>query len=218
MLLYKKKENTDIKCLENLYEYNTFLNLLLDNYSNKISRKQAETKKLEEEEVYIKNKEICESFFKKFGGVLNLEKTDVLKKFLIDKYSDEGEKLIDKYKNYIKAQNSIVKDILDYKHQNQDFPLSKEINIQSIEKEEIFYINHKEFSLTEMIFENSFREPNFRDIKVDYEKIEEEATEKLLNKKKILNDDIINVIYIDEKYLHENTSKYNEFVKKYNKK
>ena len=109
----------------------------------------------------------------------------------------------------------MIKDLLTIKHNEEGFPVAEEINVQSIQKDEIFSFKIKNTCLTEIIFENSFRSDNFRDIIINYEKIEDKLTKKLLKKVKLLNDNIKYIIFSDEVYLHENTSIFNDFYKNY---
>lgn len=76
-------------------------------------------------------------------------------------------------------------------------------------------MNLKDTTLTEIIFENSYRDRDFKNIIIKFDKIEEILTKKLLSKKKLLNTKINGIIFIDEQYLHEHTSKYNEFINNY---
>ena len=145
MILYKyinkNKYEKEINHLETLDLYNKFMNLMFETYNNKITRKEAEVKKLNEERVYEENRKLCSDFFKRMKNInenLNLKENDVLKNFLIDKNTDESEKFIDIYKKYIEEQNSMIRDILSFKHNEKGLPISEEINIQNIEKEEIF--------------------------------------------------------------------------------
>ena len=190
--------------------------MLFDTYSNKITRKEVKEKKINEEEIYKKNKPLCKKFFnniKNFDKDLTLKESDILKKFLIDKNTDESEILINIYKKYITEQNFMIKELLTItnKHNQEGFPIAEEINVQSILKDEIFSFKIKNTCLTEIIFENSFRSDNFRDIIINYEKIEDKLTKKLLKKVKLLNNNIKYIIFSDEVYLHENISKFNDF-------
>ena len=209
-----EKEKKFIKKLETLDTFNKFLNLLYDTYNNKITREYAETKKLNEELVYEKNKPLCMSFFKIIKNTYDniLKEDDTLVKFLIDKNTEESEKLIDIYKEYIKAQNYMIGDLLENKYKLKGFPIYEKINIQSLEKDEIFSFKLKKTCLTEIIFENSFRKDNFRDIEINYNKIEDKLTDKLLMKVKLVNDNLRYIIYNNEEYLHKNTSIFNEFI------
>ena len=72
--------------------------------------------------------------------------------------------------------------------------------------------------LTEIIFENSFRDKSLKNIEINYDKIEDILTNALLRKVKEFNDNepkINYVIYLNEAYLHENTSILNDFIKNY---
>ena len=215
LYINKNKYNNEINHLETLDIFNKFNNLLFESYTNKITRKNAEQKKLNEEPVYFENKKIFEDFFKNIKNIdenLDLKEDDNLSKFLIDKNSEESDKLVKIYDKYIEEQNKIIRDLIKKKHDEKGFLLTEEINVQSIQKDEIFTFKLKNTSFIEIIFENSYRDKSFRNIIVNYENIEEILTDKLLRKTKLVNNNLKYIIYINEEYLHENTSKYNEFI------
>ena len=218
-----KKENGDDKKarhLESLILFNKVNNLLYEEFSNKILRKTAEEKKLVDSTVYNENKSIFNAFFsaiknKAFDDNLTLNIEDSLSKFLIDKNSDESKKLIDVYKKYIKEQNELIEKVLKEKHSSDGFPIAEKISVQSVRSEEIFTFKFKKTCLTEIIFENSFREKSFKNLEVNYDRIEDILTNTLLGKVKMFGNNINYVIYSNEAYLHENTSIINNFIKNY---
>ena len=215
--LNKDKYDDKIQNLKTLDIFNRFNNLILETYSNKITKEEAEQIKIEE----LKNgdnieerKSLYEEYFKKIKTIdkdLILRKGDPISKFLINKNSDEGKKLIEIYKKYIKDQNDLIYEIAKEKHYQKGFPLPEKINVQIIKKEEIFSFDLGKTCLTEIIFESSNRDSNFRNIIVNYDKIEEKLTEILLKNKKLLNDNITYFVFKDEKI----TPNYNEFIKNY---
>ena len=159
-------------------------------------------------------KSLYEEYFKKIRTIdedLILRKGVPISKFLIIKNSDEGKKLIEIYKKYIKDQNDLINEIAKEKHDQKGLPLPEKINVQIIKKEEIFSFDLGKTCLTEIIFESSNRDSNFRNIIVNYDKIEEKLTEILLKNKKLLNDNITYFVFKDEII----TPNYNEFIKNY---
>ena len=212
------KYDKEIKHLETLYLFNCFNNLLFDTYSNKITTEEADQKKLNEEKVYSDNISLFNIFFnnlKKIDENLTIKKNDHLNKFLISKNSDEGEQSHEIYQKYIREQNNLIEDILINKHNYQGFPIPEKINVQSALQEEIFSFKIKKTCLTEIIFENSFRDCNFKKIIINYDNIENQLTDKLLRKVKMFNDNIKFVIYSNQKYLYENTSIFTDFMNNY---
>ena len=184
--LNKDKYYDKIKNLKTLDIFNRFNNLILDTYSNKISKEEAEQKKIED---FIngdeERKSIYEEYLKKIGAIdkeLILQKEEPINRFLINKNSDEGKKLIEIYKKYIRDQNYLIDEISKEKHYQNGLPLPEKINAQSIKKEEIFSFDLGKTSLTEIIFESSNRDSSFRNIIVNYNKIEEKLTEILFIK------------------------------------
>ena len=55
---------------------------------------------------------------------------------------------------------------------------AEKINVQSALQEEIFSFKIKKICLTEIIFENSFRDCNFKKIIINYDNIENQLTDK----------------------------------------
>ena len=215
--LNKDKYDDKIKYLKTLDIFNRFNNLILDTYSNRITKEEAEQIKIEElkkGDNFEERRPLYEEYFKAIKTIdkgLILRKEDPISKFLIIKNSDEGKKLIGIYKRYIKAQNDLINEIVREKHYQKDLPIPEKINVQIIKKEEIFSFDLGKTCLTEIIFENSNRNNNFKDIIVNYEKIEEKLTEILLKNKKLLNDNITYFVFKNEII----TPNYNEFIKNY---
>ena len=88
---------------------------------------------------------------KRINNNLTLKKEDTLKNFLLVKNSKESEKLVEIYNIYIKQQNDLINEILNIKHNEKGFPLSEPINVQSIEKNEIFSFELEKTCFTEII-------------------------------------------------------------------
>ena len=204
----------EINHLETLDIFNKINNLLFVSYTNSITRKEAEQKKLNEEKVYLYNKKIFDAFFSNIKNIdknLDLKEDDYLSKFLIDKNSEESDKLIKIYDKYIQEQNKLIIDLVMKKHEKSGFLLPEEINIQSIQKDEIFSFKLKNTSFIEILFENSYRDTDFRNIIVNYENIEDKLVDKLLRKVKFVNNNLNYIIYASDEY-NKNNSKYNEFI------
>ena len=218
---YIDKKNDNIKKVQKsdaLILFNKVNKLLYDSYSNKILRKYAEEKILKDEKVFKENMKLFKTFFANLKDIdenLVLKEEDKLIKFILEKNTDDCKQIIDTYENFIMYQNESIKDIFKIKHEINGLPLSEEINIQSVRLEEIFTFKLKKTCLTEIIFENSFRDINFKNIEINYDDIEDILTKKLLGKVKMFNHKINYAVYLNEEYLNENTSLFSEFIQNY---
>ena len=220
----------------NLFNY--VLNLFFEKYSNYISRADAEKKILKNEDIYIENKELIDSFITFFNS---LKKEDPEKKKKILELSNEshlidffitdnkfGKAYKDIYQSFIKEQNNRIKDLLEIKIQNGIFDETclNKINIQQINEKEIFTFNlPKEISFIDILFNSSYRKildnnnknyDSYKEYKINYDLIEENMTDLLLKNKKLLNDGITEFIYNNEVFSNEITDSITSFKKLFN--
>ena len=138
--LNRNKYDVKIKNLKSLNIFNRFNNLVIDTYSNIITKEEAEKIKIEElinGDNIEERKSIYEEYFKELKEIdkdldLIQKKEDSLSKFIINKNSDEGKKLIEIYKKYIKEQNELINEIATKKHDLKGLPLPEIINVQTI--------------------------------------------------------------------------------------
>ena len=218
--------------------FNNVLNLFFEKYSNYISRADAEKKILKNEDIYIENKELIDSFITFFNS---LKKEDPEKKKKILELSNEshlidffitdnkfGKAYKDIYQSFIKEQNNRIKDLLEIKIQNGIFDETclNKINIQQINEKEIFTFNlPKEISFIDILFNSSYRKildnnnknyDSYKEYKINYDLIEENMTDLLLKNKKLLNDGITEFIYNNEVFSNEITDSITSFKKLFN--
>ena len=222
----------------NLNLFNNVLNLFVEKYSNHISRADAEKKILKNEDIYINNKELIDSFIT-FYNNLKIEDPEKKKKiielsserhlidfFIIDnKY---GKTYKDIYHNFIKEQNKRIEDLLAIKIQNGIFDdtCMNKINVQQINEKEIFTFNlPKDISFIDILFNSSYRKildnnngsyESYREYKINYDLIEENMTDILLKNKKLLNDDISEFVYNNELFSNEISDSITLFKQRYN--
>jgi hypothetical protein len=214
-----QKNDGDKYNLKNLALFHKVLNLFNEKYSNKISREFAEKQKIKNSDIYQeeKNKILIDDFIKlynnfKLGEELNIENNYLCDFLLIDdnKYGYSYKQI---YKEFINKQNIQLENILDKKITSGEFDINckKKINIQQIKENEIFIIPEKNYFLN-LIFNSSYRKyidtknvENYNEYILSLEQIESEMTNYLLKNKKLLNDDIINFIFIPEAFSYEIT-------------
>ena len=217
----KDKNENDDYSLDNLYLYNTTLNLFNENYSHKITRESAEKKLLKDDEIYqnIENKKLINDFIIYFNKLkiknskdntiieLKVDQNHLCDLFLDDN-NEIGKTYKDIYKKFIRKQNDEVENLLDIKIISGVFNsnCTNKINVQQIRKDEIFTIQIPEnFSFTNIIFNSSYRKiidnknyDIYNQYEINFNAIEETMTDLLLKNKKLLNDDIIEFSYNNE--------------------
>ena len=220
--------------LDNLNLINRVLNLFYEKYSNHISRVDAEKKILKNEDIYINNKDLIDSFIAFFNNlkIKNPEKKLELSNnsYLIDFFITDnkfGKIYKDIYNNLIKEQNKRIEDLLAIKIQNGIFDDSclNKINVQQINEKEIFTTNlPKEISFIDILFNSSYRKildndnrsyESYKEYKINYDLIEENMTDLLLKNKKLLNDGVFELIYNNELFGHVITDSITLFKKRY---
>ena len=127
---YINPENDKIKYLKELPKYNKFINLMINKYSYRISRKEAHEKKIYEEDIFIKNENNFKETLDEFIEIWNkispyctkykchqmdeeiLNNKMVLENFLIDDGEiGKGMYLASGYQNFIKWQNEFLEPI-----------------------------------------------------------------------------------------------------------
>jgi hypothetical protein len=225
--------------LDNLNLFNNVLNLFNDKYSNHISREQSEKKILKDVDIYNNNKELIDNFFTFYN---NLQLTDSKNKIIIlsnenhlgdlfiDNKTDIGRTYKDIYKNFIKEQNGNLEGLLENKIEKGIFTKNckNKINIQQINEREIFSFNlPNNISFTDILFNCSYRKildsdtrnyESYKEYEIDYDLIEENMTDLLLNNKKLLKDDIYEFIYNNEIFSNKVTNLITLYKTRYNYK
>ena len=126
----KKKEDKDYYSLDNLNIFISVLNLYNEKYSHLISREYAETKIIEDEEIYRSNTKLIEKFIKFFNKIKeneskkNKEKTEIKKPNKNKKDKKTEDKIEEDKRNKKLDEKSILK--LSDKSHLSDFLLDPE--------------------------------------------------------------------------------------------
>ena len=225
--------------LEYLHLFNSVLNLISENYFNKISREYAEKNKLKDEEIYINNKELIDKFISFYNGLdmkdnnkkaLKLSKDNCLGDFFIDNNNSFGMTYKTIYHNFIKAQNEKLESLLDIKIEKDIFDKNckSKISIQQVNEKDIFTLQlPKKVSIIDILFNSSYRKildseilsnKSYKEYEINYDNIEENMTDLLLKNKKLLNEDIIEFVYNNEVFSVQLNGLTAKFSERYNSK
>ena len=124
----KKKEDNDYYSLDNLYIVINTINLFNDNYSHIISREDAETKILEDEDIYHSNMRLINKFIKIYNKIIENENNE--KKKYINKQEDTTNK--DRKNNSKNNEKFFIK--LSIKNPISDFFLDSKTEYGKIYK------------------------------------------------------------------------------------
>ena len=218
----RKNQNNN---LNKLSLYNSVLNLFREKYFLNKTREEAEKEILNDNELYLYNSENIDKFIKfynslekssKEGKKLKLSKKSKLSDFFIDEENDIGKSYINIYYDFIEKQNGEIAPLLQIKidEEKLDESYKHEVNIQNIKDNEIFSFKlNKNFSIVNIIFNNSFRKvlinnirnhESFNNYEIDWEQIEDNMTDILLKNKKLFNKNITKFIYKNEDLFFDN--------------
>ena len=233
--LESKNESNDNNnySLSNLNLFNTALNLINENYYNKISREYSEKNKLKDEKIYNENKVLIDKFIILINDLSNdnsqkLNIENPLNDFLLDDNNKFGLIYKQIYRKYAEEQNKRLEYLLDNKINSGIFDIicKNSINIQQIKEKEIFtLILPKEISFIDILFNSSYRKildsdirsnDSYKEYEINYDLIEECLTELLLRNKKLLKDEVTQFIYNDEVFANQVTDLISIFRKSYN--
>ena len=219
--------------LNNLNLFNSVLNLISEEYANKLSRDYSEKYKLENEDIYKNNKDLIEKFIKFYNNLeidnCKLTNGNLLCDFLIvdNKFGNSYKKI---YKEFANEQNKKLVNLLENKIEIGifDHNCKTKINIQQINETEIFtLILPKEVSFIDVLFNSSYRKildsetfsyKSYKEYEINYDLIEENMTDLLVKNKKLLNDDITSFIYNNEVFGNKVTNLFTSFKENYNQK
>jgi hypothetical protein len=136
-LEYKKNnsnKNDDCYSLDNLYLFNTVLNLFSEKYSHQITREYAEKKLLKDDEIYQNedNKKLIDAFMKYYNklkisrvsknnkdskeqNIITLKDSNTLSDFFLDDSKEIGKTYKVIYKIFIEKQNKELEKLLTKK-------------------------------------------------------------------------------------------------------
>ena len=214
----------------NLLVFNKVLNLINQAYFNNISRDQAEKKKLNTEEIYLKNKDLIDKFINLYnslnmGNELNSQNN--LSDFFIDDTNNFGKNYKIIYQQFIKEYNQIIEKLIDTKIEKGILGANYKtsVDVQQINEKELFTLNlPNKVSFIEIIFNASYRKildivpinyKLYKEYVINYDYIEEMLTEFLLKNKKLLNDNITEFIYNNEVFSNQVTNIFTLLKEKY---
>jgi hypothetical protein len=181
--------NKQIKLLKYLPEYNEFVNFMIDNYSYKLSREEASTKILKEEEIYKNNQQKFKGKFEKFKKnwkflkpfalkygcrdempPIDLDENKSLAYFLNDNGEiGKGMYIAAGYQNFIDWQNQFLDGLIAQLKQNGILHhfvknMEKTIDVQKAKKNEALNFDKLDEIFMDVIYENCkrniFRENN----------------------------------------------------------
>ena len=212
--------------LNDLYLFNTTLNLINQEYFENISREYAKKTKLKDVEIYINNMNLIDKFIDFFNSLdikypryskskIILTENNSLSDFLLDENNVYGRIYEDIYKNFIKMQNETLEILFDLKIEKGIFDINckDRIDIQKIKKEEIFNLNlSNNLIFIDILYSSSYRKilddnsinyytknyQLYKEYEIDYDFIEEKLTDLILKGKKLLNQNITRFNYKPE--------------------
>ena len=208
-LLWHFIKSENLKKLKHLLDYNDFVETMINNYSGKISRKEAKNICINEIEIYKDNNflEKLTKFIKIYNQILfdkegdKLSQRDKLICFLIDddEKNDYGIKIKKGYDKFINWQNSFINSIVkseQNKHFKHYLPILKlEIDIQKSKKFQTILIDDN-FAKTNFIdfrglitlYSKRIENNNINKFEYDYDKIEEELAKIILPNKLLFSE------------------------------
>jgi len=207
-------------------------------YSNKISKEDAEKIILKDTDIYKENSELFDKFIEFYKNVnleeikhkQNLTKDNKLCDFFIHDDNKYGKNYEIIYKYIIKQQNENIRNLFKKKG-IYDLSDMNKVNVQQLDENGIFNLNlPKNISFLDIIFNFSYRRmldlyPNgyniYREYIINYELIEETITDLLLNNKQLLNESdeknetITKFIYNNELFSNQISNYITTFKTKY---
>ena len=190
---YIREDNPEKFLIKYLPEFNEFSNLMIDYYSNKISRKEASNRIIKEEKLYKKDqyrfKQKLESFIKiweklkpfatKYGQreempQIDLDENRSIAYYLNDDFDiGKGMYIASAYQNFINWQNDFLDSII--KHSKKSGLLhyfvenmEKTIDVQKATKNEVLNFEIVNVNFMEIIYENSRRNIFLKENTIDY--------------------------------------------------
>ena len=222
--LYLNRKNKGIN--KKFILFNRFIKSLLNEFSNKISRKAAKKLTLEKTYLYKSNQKLCEEFIKIIiPQNKNISKGYSLEYFLIDSTNEKGKLYKVMYEKYAKTQNDLLNEtIQQINAANYDTFECQEINIQETQKKDLLILEfEKKSEFTEILLTNSFREiynakskikyNNYNEIVIDFDKIEKILEDTFIRNACILKtDEIVEMKYEGEEK-NDGISDFNKNIK-----
>ncbi len=221
--------------LTNLNLFNSVLNLINENYYNKIPRGYSEKNKLKDEKIYKDNSEKIDKFIdfiKSTDENIKLSNENYLNDFLLDDKNKFFEIYKHIYKTFAEEQNKKLDGLLNIKINTGIFDIScrNKINIQQIKENEIFTLifpKDADTTFIDIIFNSSYRKiidsetrsnDSYKEYDINFDIIEEYMTDLLLKNKKLLDENVTEIIFNDEVFTNQVTDTFNLFGQKISKK
>ena len=217
---YLNRNKFDLEFLGKLPLFNKFHNLLLNKYSSKITRFNAEKKILKDEDIYKENPKLSEDFIILWNNIKEEESPQLnssmpLSKFFID---NENKYFINIYNRFISFQNKILEPLINKKIIKAILPetYKEKVPVQNISENEIitFKLEKEYKSFDNLILNYSLRNifnlkdntinySNYNRYNINIDEIEEILTNSFLNSKKLFSNDIKRIIYKNDFYYNK---------------
>ena len=221
----RKKNNKDDKYfLTDFPILNEALNLINEEYYNKITREYAEKIIIKNSAIYNSNKELIEDFIDLYNSlgikdsndeeILNLDvNMNCISDFLLIDDNKFGKSYKKIYKKYIEMHNKELEDLFDIKINKGIFNNNCKIkvNVQQLKENEIFTFDPpKKFNFISVVFNSSYRKiidtqnyENYNQYVINFDSIEDILTDLLLKNKKLISDEIKEFSFNNEIFSHE---------------
>ena len=232
----RKKEN-ELYSINDLITFNKVLNLFNEQYSQKIPREKAESKKIIDIDIYQQNRDLINKFieiFNKYEFKIKDKKLELnvnnncLCDFILDENNKYGKCYKRFYEEFAQKRNKKLLEFLDIKSKEGKYNSNcfMEIDIQQINGEEIFTDDaFKKLNFIEVMFNSSYRKfidtqnyENYNDFIIFLDVLEEEITDLLLSNKRLLNCDLIGFKYKNEEFSYQINDLITNFESIYNTK
>ena len=238
-LVEEKNENNDHRQLiDYLPFFNTFVNYMIDNYSYRINRMEANNMIIEEEKIFRNNYNDFRNMFEKFifawehiknyaiydkynreMSIVNLCGNFRLNSFLID----ENDYYYRNYlscalNNFIEWQNGFLNELIEKIKDNEIlrdyiYSLEEKINIQEAKETEILNFSEIRKNLKKIIFENTRFNNDI--LSFDFNSMEKYIGEIFLKGKKKFTNKYKTVTYGYEGFLGNKSGTFADFIYKY---
>ena len=190
---YINQDIDKINILKYLPDFNEFVNFMIDNYSYKISRKEASKKILKDEEIYKNNVDNFRDKFNKFKKIwkiikphaikygcreemppIDLDENQTLAYFLNDNGEiGKGMYIAAAYQYFIECQNNFMNKLIEIMKQKGILHhfiknMEKTINIQKAKKNEVLNFDSANREFIDIIYDNCKRNIFREDNRINY--------------------------------------------------
>jgi len=217
---FLNRNKNELEFLGKLPLFNKFHNLLLNKYSSKITRFNAQKTILKDEDIYKENPKLSEDFIKMWNNIKEKESPQLnssmpLSDFFID---NENKHFINIYNKFASIQNKILEPLINQKIIKAILPeiYKEKVSIQDISENEIitFKLEKEYISFDNLVLnyslrnifnlqDNSINYCNYNRYNIDIDKIEEILSNSFLSNKKLFSNDIKGIIYKNDFYYNK---------------